>query len=695
MPLSVQHVKTATGSDNTQYEIRPSNWNSVHAITLNLSGTDISGAFSNSNNVSFGTNVFGAMTGSASFNQSVQTQGSVQINGSTGSIVFANSNGVTFGGNAGTITASVVAGGGGGAAISAVGSSQNTGTVVFSNSNNISFGMNGSVVTASASSPAQTAYVFSNSNGISFGTNASTVTASYTVPTQSTQTQPAGAIAGTNWTTTSTAGSQLTGTMNSSGLTLAVPAWLTTAAAGGGVAIAASNSTFTSGTVVLSAAGGALTISNGAQSALFSVPATSSLVGTNGISISTNGSTISISNLGLAVSGGAGTSTSLTGITFANSNGVTFGLSTGAGVGTMTASYTVPAAQTGISGVAVSNSTYTSGTLTLTNFNNISFGSAAGGAISASFALNVSGGAGTSNALSAITFQNSNGITFGLSTGAGVGSMTASYNSTQFVGTGTAVTGRASISLSSNGISFNGSALVGSATGTASTTGAFSFGANSSSINIALPYRTRMILPIAGHVTSLTAPNNGFMSFQYMDIQNPLTASRLDALVYMSASTTANASTFGVAYSAWGGIFTRNVSTLASVATGSTATNYTYASNSAGATWLTQGAMYAVSLPMNMNLPPGEYIVAYGLSTATSVSSMASWTISMMGANDLQTTWNYAELGSTTNGSYNLSSGMGVYSGAGSISTSYNIASISGTGSSLSAANINLVLRNA
>lgn len=62
----------------------------------------------------------------------------------------------------------------------------------------------------------------------------------------------------------------------------------------GGLAIVASNTTFTSGTVVLSAAGGAITISSGAQSALFSVPATSSLVGASGLTVSTAGSTISV-----------------------------------------------------------------------------------------------------------------------------------------------------------------------------------------------------------------------------------------------------------------------------------------------------------------------------------------------------------------------------------------------------------------
>jgi hypothetical protein len=63
--------------------------------------------YSNANGVSFGLNN-GTLTGSVT-PQSVQTQGSVAILGSTGAISFANGGGVTFGGNNSTLTASVAA----------------------------------------------------------------------------------------------------------------------------------------------------------------------------------------------------------------------------------------------------------------------------------------------------------------------------------------------------------------------------------------------------------------------------------------------------------------------------------------------------------------------------------------------------------------------------------------------------------
>ncbi len=64
---------------------------------------------------------------------------------------------------------------------------------------------------------------------------------------------------------------------------------------GGGIALANSQTTYTSGTANLNVAGGAMTIaSTTGQSFNFSVPQTSSLSATGAISLSTNGSTISI-----------------------------------------------------------------------------------------------------------------------------------------------------------------------------------------------------------------------------------------------------------------------------------------------------------------------------------------------------------------------------------------------------------------
>ncbi|MEO6513264.1 MAG: hypothetical protein ABIR37_01135 [Candidatus Saccharimonadales bacterium] len=78
---------------------------------------------------------------------------------------------------------------------------------------------------------------------------------------------------------------------------------------GGGVGLANSQTTYTSGNVNLLEGGGAITIASsaGGQSFKVSVPAVSSLVGTNGISVSTAGSTISIDGAGLSTLAGGAT----------------------------------------------------------------------------------------------------------------------------------------------------------------------------------------------------------------------------------------------------------------------------------------------------------------------------------------------------------------------------------------------------
>src|SRR6202162_2282338 len=98
-----------------------------------------------------------------------------------------------------------------------------------------------------------------------------------------------------------------------------------------------------------------------------------------------------IKNLGNAVGGGAGSisfsagaaSGNLGSLVFSNSNGVSFGLNGS----TITGSVAAGAAATGISGIVVSNTTYTSGTVSFSNSNGISFGSNAGQAITASYII--------------------------------------------------------------------------------------------------------------------------------------------------------------------------------------------------------------------------------------------------------------------------------------------------------------------
>ena len=79
------------------------------------------------------------------------------------------------------------------------------------------------------------AITLQNANGISFGSSGvGGISASYTVPTQSVQTQASGNIAGIGTTTTTQAGVDLgRRALPTNGLSLAVPAWITTGGGGG------------------------------------------------------------------------------------------------------------------------------------------------------------------------------------------------------------------------------------------------------------------------------------------------------------------------------------------------------------------------------------------------------------------------------------------------------------------------------
>ena len=449
MPVTVNHVLTATTPDNTSYEIRPSHWNSVHSVSLNLSGTDIIGAFTNANGATFSTNP----SGYVGLSYTTPTLTAFQ---------FSNSNGVTFGTVGSTVTAtvqtnyltaqtvqtqasgaiagsgftgtnatgtlnslglalSVGIGGGGGIAASAAGASQSAGTIVWSNANNVSFGMNGSSVTATAS--------FS----------------------QSVQTQASGNIAHTGFATTTSAGTAIAGTNNTAGFTLGVPPFLTTY-------VAQTTQTQPAGNIV-----------------------GSGFTGTNATgTLNSNGLALSVGAGGGATTGGA----YLQGNTTGQSSSSTYALSSfnisGAGIisaGWSNSSLIISApASTGISQslYATGNTTQSTsgsqaiGSILFNGAGNVSVGVSNGsvvisGGSAAAAPVNFSAGT-TSNNLASVVFSNSNGVSFGLNGS----TITGSYNSTQFAGTGTTFAGTnisGSITLNSAGINLALSGNTGGAGG--------------------------------------------------------------------------------------------------------------------------------------------------------------------------------------------------------------------------------------
>ena len=245
---------------------------------------------------------------------------------SAGTVVLSNANGVSFGLNGSTITASVAAGGGGPTLQGSGTYTQNTGTVQFANSNGLTFGLSNNGVMTASHNGLSTARASNDAIGLNTALTAN----------------------GVAW------------TVNSGGLSLNVPAFLTTAmvsnaltisniriSAGGAFNNLSQFTLSNSNGVSFGLNGSVITAShNGLTTAMASnagsnfVQANAGFNGTNASgTIASNGISISVAapgGGGGAALQGSGTYTQNTGtVQFANSNGVTFGLSNN---GVMTAS---------------------------------------------------------------------------------------------------------------------------------------------------------------------------------------------------------------------------------------------------------------------------------------------------------------------------------------------------------------------
>lgn len=450
MPITVSHQLSMTTPDNPAYENRPSHWNQSHAFTANMTGSEISGAFSNANGFSFGLNGGGAVTGSYTVPSTAGLISAVNVSAGTTSnnataFTFADAGGVSFGMNGSVITASAPAAGGGltNIRVSAGTTSNLLSAMTFSNSNGITFGLDAGTLTAShnaltsQSNQRITAanggfdfqtLSFSNLNGISFGTSAgSAITASHNAITTGRASNDGIGL--------NTAQSNVTWTVNSSGLSLDARGY-----AGTGTSATNASITLNSNGLAISVAapGGGGNFSAGVSN-VGNTGGDTGVTGTRLVFVGSqnitlnqatdaNGATISISggagaagNTGFISAGGA--TASLGTVVYSNSNGVSFGVN----------GQTVTASHNGITQqstqpVAVSgaNGSYAFSTLSFSNANGISFGTSAGSAVTASHnaltsqSNQAASAANGSFAFQTVSFSNGNGVSFVTAAGSAI-----------------------------------------------------------------------------------------------------------------------------------------------------------------------------------------------------------------------------------------------------------------------------------
>ncbi len=381
-----------------------------------------------------GTNASGTIASNAiSVSVAAAANNSVNISAGTTSsnvsaVTFSNGSGVSFGYDGTNITATVATNYQSQGAYLTTAMASNRGsdfvqaTAAFAGTNASgtinSTGISVSVAAQSVNSVKfsagtlssnRTDITFSNSNGVSFGLETNGVITATIATT----------YAGTGYTTATTAGTNLVGTLNSAGLSQGVPAFLTTAA------LSQDSSKYAgTGFTTATTAGTAIVGTQNTAGLSMGVPAFLTTA------MQSNAATIS----NILVSAGTVTSNG-SAFTFSNSNNFSFGLGTGASAGVVTASYTVPTVTNSSLTVSDNATSGTVGRLAFTNLNGVtlSLSSGTGGlhTIVGSIAtgvtnINVSA-AGSSNNLTNLVFSNSNGVSFGLNGS----TITASYQGFQ------------------------------------------------------------------------------------------------------------------------------------------------------------------------------------------------------------------------------------------------------------------------
>jgi fibronectin-binding autotransporter adhesin len=503
---------------------------------------------------------------------------------------------------------------------------QSIGSLVLAGAGNVSVGVsNGSYVISGAGG--------GGGGGVNFGvsTAGNTAGATGTVSTGNVVLVGSGPISLSQ--ATGAAGSAATITINAPAISsISGTGNLSVAIAGSTISLGANAAAVSIGGNSTSAGAGFSNVSSG----------TLVLAGGNNITLSQNGASVTISagagggaQLSAGVSTGGNTSGN-TGIysgqvVFAGGNNITLSVSSGAaGAQTITISgANAGGAQTGISGLVVSNTTYTSGTVTFQNANGISFGSSGANGISASYtqsgqAFSAGGGSST---FSTLSFTNGNGVSF-TNTAGSIGGIVATTQALFFAGN---TTGQSSSStIADQSISYSlGGALSGGmsggsvllsapATSSISGTGLVSVAINASTISIGAAIPQLSFFQPLGPVQNTTVTQNGAGSVQvYPAIAAfPFSASRVDMMISASAAVLA-VSTQAQTLSMFVGLYSLNASTLTLLSSGSQ--SYAMA-NSSNASNASITGIRRLSAPMNVNYT-GGFDLFIGVMTNTTFAN--------------------------------------------------------------------------
>jgi hypothetical protein len=428
-------------------------------------------------------------------------------------------------------------------------------------------------------------------------------------------------------------------------------------AAGGGVQsltmYAVSNTTI-SGNSTLDARSvslggrGAMSVGFSGGSVLLSAPPVSTLSGAGAVTISAAGSNITIgapafsagmSNIG-NTSGTTGLVTNQ--VVFAGGNNITLSQSTGVGGNTISVAGP-PLYSAGINtlGNTAGATGFATNQLLLVGGSNITLSQSTGAGGNTVSIIGAAGGTGGGGggATGIALYDGANSISSGTASIQAVGPLTASINNQTLslaVPALTTLTGAGGIVISSNGSTITISGQQGATI-------------------------SRWEDPTVQFASMATIPQ-GSLSIKHAFVPFYVSGTAAKIGGSLGLATSSAAQVGSISMSLWMGIYTMNGETLSLATSGSANNSFTFqGASSASTAYGTITGMRELTVPMNINMTPGEYWVGAALSTSTSGGLNGTYTLWGNTQMITASTPLLAPIGATSLSAYGFLPGQGMY----------------------------------
>lgn len=205
------------------------------------------------------------------------------------------------------------------------------------------------------------------------------------------------------------------------------------------------------------------------------------------------------------------------------------------------------------------------------------------------------------------------------------------------------------------------------ATSSLSATGGIQISTNASTISIGMGKILSNFHHPENMWTSLGVQGQGSLSIKHMYVPFNVSGSAMKMGVSMSGVTNTSATTASCNLSLWMGIYTLNGSSLSLASSGSANNGFQWSQSASSTANTSVNSMRALTVPMNVNMTPGEYWVAAVISSATTYTSAVMTFYGGNLINNAATANGFAPIGSGTTASSMAILFQGIYTAATSV----------------------------